>query len=309
MSVSSRRGARMTPAVEMLEERRLLSHFSVPFSPAWGFPGGHGGAPPAFLATAPGRQEGPFGGDPGSFAQGRLPQGNSSPASAAAPIANVGPASAASPSVPSVQAAIPLAQPTDFVPDGLIGESALDQANATASNPVNPPVVELALPKAPDTPVGPVSPGISGSARPAPVSMGFALPQVLIAPAWAVQFRALTRMPLTVWSGDIGVISDLTRRSVGPLPAPLGADLITHLAAFGQAPIGESILRLFGRQGGSGERSLEHLTLNHAHLLLIALAVAALEAGRRYTGRQSRTSGQSRRWRNSLLMGLPRTFR
>jgi hypothetical protein len=298
----------MTPAVELLEERRLLSHFSVPFSPAWGFPGGHGSAPPAFFATSPNRQERPFSSDQGAF-QGRSPQRNDSPAPAAATAPNAAPSNAASPSNAPVQAAIPRAQPTDFVPEGQIAKSVDAQSNATTYAPVIPTADLPALAKAPDTAIGPASPAISGLPRSATLSMGFSAPEALFAPAWADQIKPLTREPITAWSATVGGIRELARRSPGSLPAPQGADLITNLAAFGQAPLRESLLRLFGRLGGSSEQSSEHHALNQAHLLLIALAVAALEALRRWRGRRIRTSGQSRRWRNSLLMGLPRSYR
>ena len=40
------------------------------------------------------------------------------------------------------------------------------------------------------------------------------------------------------------------RDAIGDLPAPQGADLITNLATFGQAPVGESLLKLFGALAG-----------------------------------------------------------
>jgi hypothetical protein len=208
-----------------------------------------------------------------------------------------------------VQAAIPRAQPADFVTDGLIGESVDAQANANASNQANPAIVELVLPKPPDTAIGPVSPGISGSDRPVTISIGFAVPEVLLAPAWGAQIKPLTRELTSAGPGARGALRDLARRNRGALPAPQGADLITNLAALGQVPFAESLQRMIGASGGSSEESPEHHGLNHAHLVLIALAVAALEAARRWRGRQTQASARSRRWRNSLLMGLPRTFR
>ena len=80
MATSSRRTGMISLSFDMLEERSLLSHFSMPGFSDWGFPGGHAGAPvPAFSGSgAPDRSSGPFEGGPSIFSQAR-----SSPVSAA----------------------------------------------------------------------------------------------------------------------------------------------------------------------------------------------------------------------------------
>ena len=67
-----------------------------------------------------------------------------------------------------------------------------------------PPVLELALAKSPDTAIGQVLPVTSASARPSPVAMGLALPEVLIAPPWVVPIKHLSREPISAWWGDKG---------------------------------------------------------------------------------------------------------
>ena len=312
MPLRSARRETISLSFDMLEVRSLLSHFSMPAFPDWGFQTGHASAPPPAFAGASNLPPGPFGLVPGGSPQGRSPMANE-PTSQAVP-AMVSDSTSDSASIPGplVQPVLERAQPSDQGQGAQPGDVGV--APAIAASSASP--VALASSSTGPGPVetisGAISVGISGLARLVPVTAGLIVPDPFFGRAWASQgvqsFRDLETARPPGASGDGNAHYAVGKSSSFGLPAPQGADLITEFAAFRQTPIGDSLRRLFGSLSTSDE-PVAHQT-QHAHYLLpIALAAAAVEAARRWRRGSSRTSGRSRRVRNSLLIGLPRTSR
>src|SRR5262249_14995694 len=110
------------------------------------------------------------------------------------------------------------------------------------------------------------------------------------------------------FSADTRAPSETGRGSRFDLPSPLGADLITNFEALRQLPLGEYLNRLFGGITTSdGPGTGQNRTASY--LLPVALAVAALEAARRWRRSSKAAAARSRRARNAVLIGLPRTSR
>lgn len=127
------------------------------------------------------------------------------------------------------------------------------------------------------------------------------------APPWVIASGplppALRMAPEAVAvSGNIEPSSGSPGIDPANLPAPRGAELITDLAAVRHGQIEEQLTRLFG-----GLREpFEQQAPGDSYLYWTALAVAALEAARRWRGRSTSTQGprHSRRFRNFVINGL-----
>jgi hypothetical protein len=313
MPMKSRRGATVSLAFDMLEERSLLSHWSMTAPPDWSFRDGHAGAPQPALAFAPNHPPTPFDGGTGVSSQGRSPAPSvQTPLAAPAITIPEAPGSEA-PTSPSVQAALPRTSPPDQGPDGPAGEAGFAQAIAASSASS----AQLAQPTTVAKPIeatsGAVSVGASGLARLVPVTLGLIVPDALFARAWVSQpglmFRDLeAARPPNAASGNSVAPAGARPASTLNLPHPRGAGLITEFAAFRQMPVGDCLNRLLSGLTDS-DGPVTQYNRNSPYVLTIALALAALEAVRRWRSSRARTSGQLRRERNSLLIGLPRASR
>jgi hypothetical protein len=312
MPTSSRRGGTISLSFDILENRSLLSHFSMPMFPAWGFPGGHPGGPPPAFSGAPHYPSEPPGDGPGFPFPARSAAPSAStpqaePAVAIAPTSN-----SVNPSSPLVQAVVPRAQPPDQGQGGPPAEDSLAQAMAASSAPAVPLTVSPSAPKPLDTTAGTIAVGISGLGRLVPVTLGLIVPDVLFSRAWTIQsgplLRELEKSLPPGKSIDTQASNESGRSSRFELPNPRGADLITDFAAFRQTPIGDCLNRLFGGLSTSDERVTRE-THKVSYLLPVALTVAALEAVRRWRRSSKHSSIRARQSRNSLLIGFPRTSR
>ena len=225
----------------------------------------------------------------------------------------VAPGSAA-PSTPLAQNAVPrVSPPSDQGPDAPAGDAGFAQAIATTSASSVQLAQSTTVAKPIDTTIGTTSAGLSGLARLVPVTLGLIVPDALFARAWVSQPGPLFRdlepaRPPNPASGNSDAPSDAHRGSTLNLPMPRGAGLITEFAAVRQTPLGECLNRLLGGLTAP-DGAVRRPTRNQPYVLTIALAVAALEAARRWRRSSARASGQSRRERNSLLIGLPRASR
>jgi hypothetical protein len=314
MPLSSRRVATISLAFDMLEDRSLLSHWSMPAPPDWGFPSGRPGAPAPAFAFAPNRPPPPFASGPGVFSQSRPPAPSAQASQAMPEVTSAVAPDSVSPSTPLAQTAVPrVPPPPDQGPDGPAGDAGVADAIATTS----PSSVQLAqsttVARPIDTTIGATSVGLSGLARLVPVTLGLIVPDALFARAWVTQPGPLYRdleaaRPPNAASGNSDAPSDSRTGSTSNLPVPRGAGLITEFAAIRQTPLGECLKRLLGGLTAS-DGPVTHPTRNTPYVLTIALAAAALEVVRRWRRGPARPSGLSRRERNSLLIGLPRASR
>ena len=207
MPVRSRRVPTISLAFDMLEERSLLSHWSMlaPSGgsfPDGGFPGGRPGAPRPAFAFAPNHSPAPFDSGPGIFSQARSPApAVQTPQEAPAIASAVAPGSAA-PSTPLAQNAVPrVSPPSDEGPDAPEGDAGFAQAIATTSASSVQLAQSTTVAKPIDTTIGTTSAGLSGLARLVPVTLGLIVPDALFARAWVSQpgplFRDLEASPAT----------------------------------------------------------------------------------------------------------------
>jgi hypothetical protein len=150
--------------------------------------------------------------------------------------------------------------------------------------------------------------GAAGSARSVYASLGLATWAIALVAPWGNPADLVPReqeVAQPVVSGSGGIETPNRSAGIGPdnLPAPRGADLITDIAAFRQAPIEESLHRLFDRFRGADQPS-ERQAQSYPYLLPVALAVVAIEAARRWRRRSTREPSQSRRARNFVMNSL-----
>jgi hypothetical protein len=312
MPVSSRRGGTISLSFDMLEERSLLSHFSMPMVSAWSFPGGHLGGPPPAFSGPPRHPSEPPGDGAGFPFQGRSIEPSASTSQAAPAVAIAPTSNSVTPSSPLVQALAPRAGPPDQGQGGQQGEDSIAEALAASSAPAVPLAVSPPASKSLDTTSGTISVGISGLARLVPVTVGLIVPDVLFTPAWTSQsgrlFRELEKARSAGASVDTNGPNDSGRSARSDLPGPRGAGLITDFTAFRSTPIGDCLKGLFGGLSTSDEPVTQQ-THNVSYLLPVALAAAALEAVRRWRRSSTKASNRSRQSRNSLLIGFSRTSR
>jgi hypothetical protein len=319
MSQVSRRPVRSALGFDALEERHLLSHFSVPMSAAWGRSGGDGDAPRAPFAMVSNHPPGPFGGTSSAWAQAQeFSRSGAQPGSTVRiPAEESGaPASSAS----SVQQADPPApQPTALasVParpgETFIGSTSGRPTKAAASEEGAINVAPAGGPSAttPSTPevggdqIGAVlSGGTLGLAQSVSVFLSLTSAAVVFAPPWAFPSGPsrpappVAPRPDTV-SGDIATLGESAGCAPANLPAPRGAGLITSLAAFRHGQFEEFLTRILG---GLTETS-KHQGHKYPNLVLIALAVSALEAVRRWRRRSTRGPRPTPRFGHFVIDG------
>jgi hypothetical protein len=307
MPVRSRRIAAISLAFDMLEERSLLSHWSMPAPPDWGFPDRHPGPPPPAFAFAPERPPSPFGSGPGDSSQARSSAPSVETSLAAPAITTAGASNSAAPSSPLVQAAVPRTPPSDQGPDGPVGDAGDAQAIATTSASTVQLAQSTAAGRPIETALGTTVAGL------VPVTLGLIVPDVLFARGWVSQPGPLFREPEAARPPISAVGHSEAPNGARPgstwnLPNPRGAGLIIDFAAIRQTQVGECLNRLFGGLTDSDRPVTQH-TRTHPYVLTVALALAAFEAVRRWRRSTTRTTGQTRRVRNSLLIGLPRASR
>jgi hypothetical protein len=297
---------------DTLEERSLLSHFSMPALPDWDLPGEHAGGPSPVDFGAPNRAQGQFDSGPYFFFPPRSPSASSQASSAMDFVVSANPVA---PSSPTVQAVIPKVALPGQGSEGATGGGQADIAQAiAAASAASPAFVPAPVaPKPVEISTGMISVVSSGLARLVPVTLGLIVPDVLSARAWGAQSGPLFTEPETVKtprgaSSDLAAPGNNAWKPTFSLPAPQGADLITEIGGFRHTPLGESLKRLFGGATDSDGRPSREIH-NPSYLLPIALAAAGFEAVRRWRQSSKWASGRSRRVRNSLLIGLPRTPR
>jgi hypothetical protein len=314
MPVRPGRVATISLAFDMLEERGLLSHWSMPAPPDWGFPGGNPGAPGPAFAFAPNRPPAPFASGPGVSSQSRPPAPSVQTPPDAPAITSAGSPDSGAPSAPLAQTSVPrVPPPSDQGSGGPAGEAGVAQEIATNSASSVQLAQSSTVARPIDSAIGTASVGASGVARLVPVTLGLIVPDAMFARSWVSQpgplFRELeAARPPNAVSGSSDAAGDERARATLNLPNPRGAGLITEFAAFRRTPIGECLNRLLGGLTASDE-PVTHQARNNPYVLTIALAVAALETVRRWRRSPTRTTGQTRRVRNSLLIGLPRASR
>jgi hypothetical protein len=312
MPVSSGRRSTISLCFDMLEERSLLSHFSMPAFPDWGFQSEHASGPPPAFAGTSNRQPGPFGDGPGGSPQGPSPTASESMSQAVLAIVSDSASDSTPLSSPLVQPVFQRTQPSDQGQGEQPDDVGVAPAIAASSAPSVAPALSPTVPGPLETTSGAISVGISGLARLVPVTVGLIVPDLLLGRAWASQptpsYRELETARPPGASGDPDMPIETGRRSPLRLPAPLGADLITEFTGLRQTPIGDSLKRVFGSLSTSDE-PVASQTHHAPYLLPIALAAAAFEVARRWRRGSSRTSIRSRRVHNSLLIELPRTSR
>jgi hypothetical protein len=312
MAASSRRKGMVLLSFDMLEERSLLSHFSMPGFSDWGFPGAHPGAPPPAFSGAPDRSPGPFEGGPSVFSQARSPSVSAQTSQAAPQVAAVTSSNSFAPPSSIVPAAVPRATAPGPGPALAPVDPDIAQAIVASTATSNPGVLSPVASKPLETAPGTVSVLISGLGRMVPVTVGLIVPDILLGRAWGAQPGPSSHDQETFLvpgsSSERDPSSMTARRSPNSLPSPRGADLITDYGAFGRTPIGDCLKQLFGGPSTADGTSSRPIS-NPSYLLPIALAVAGLDAARRWRKGSKRALRGSRRERNSLLIGLPRTSR
>ena len=152
---------------------------------------------------------------------------------------------------------------------------------------------------------GPQPGASSGLAQSVSVFMSLATSAAEYAPAWAIASGPLAPVlqiavePVVI-VGNIESPSASAAITSASLPAPLGAGLITDLAAFRHGEIDERMTRLFCNL----REPSEHEAAEYSYLCWTALAVAAIEAARRWRRRSTEGPRHSRRFRSSVINGL-----
>jgi hypothetical protein len=151
----------------------------------------------------------------------------------------------------------------------------------------------------------PQSGASSGLAQSVSVFMSLARSEVSYSPAWVIVSGPLAPVmqvtvdPVAV-AGNIESPDGPAALTSADLPAPRGAGLITDLAAFRHGQIDEHMTRLFDRLRDPSE----HQAPDYSYVCWTVLAVAALEAARRWRRRSILGPRRSRRFHGSLINGL-----
>ena len=319
MSQVSRRKLRSVPGFDSLEERHLLSHFSVPMSAGWDRSGGDGSAPRATFSMVFNQSPGTFGGRMSSSARDQsFPGSGALPRS---PISTPDEARATPGSpAPSVQQADPRsAPPSAFSPaparpvETSIGSTAGRPTKAAASEEgaINvapgggPSATTASTPEVSDDQIGAVLPGGSpGLAQSVSVYLSLTSSAVMLGPPWAIPSGPSRPAPPAAprpeaVSGDPATLGESAGSAPANLPAPRGAGLITSLAAFRHGQFEEFLTRILGGL----TKSSKHQGHRYPNLFLIALAVSGLEAARRWRQRSTRGPRPTRRFGHFVIDG------
>ncbi len=341
MSKGSRRKAGIVLGFDALEERALLSHFSGAMAPGWGRTPGTDGAAPTSAAVMSSDSPGPCNGPPQSSAQdppllnaGEPPRDSAPPpggpppsASTASPFDPAGPASSG-PAPGGGSSTLPATAPASVPANQAAFSSALSRQSETAMGPTSAHMTRAAAsdeaalagatgseqaaasaPAAADSQIGGVpAAGTSGMGRSVLVSLGLTLSAIALPPPIGSPADPLPLEPEPAPT-PVGASGDALAqdRSAGAaatdLPAPRGADLITDIAGFRQAPIEECLTRLFDQFNGTDETA-SNQAQRYPYVLPIAAVVMALEVARRWRRRVTKAPRFSRRPRNFVLNGI-----
>jgi hypothetical protein len=270
ISRGSRRSVRSAFGFDTLEDRRLLSHSWGPMSAGWQPSGGHGDGPAPAIAMLSNRSPGPFGGSSNTWVQG---QSFSSIGTIAARPAT---------DVPSNYSAIIVALGAEpWAPNSSAPEVSGDQIGAL-------------LPGAGPSSAQSVSVFISLDSSAA----GSGPPWVIASSPFLPALR-IAAEPVVV-PGNMESHSGPAAIAVAKLPDPQGADLITELAAFRFGQIEQGLSRLLG----VFREPFEHEDSGYFYVHWIVLAIAALEAARRWRRQMTQRPRYSRRLRSCVINSL-----